>query len=148
MPIAQLNIAKMLAPIESELMSDFVAQLAEVNALAESSDGFIWRLVGDGIDDATGLRPFPDDLMYIVNMSVWKDGDSLFRFVYENPRHREVMMQRKKWFEKMEKMHLVLWHIEEGQQPTLDDAKLRIEHYWEHGESDFAFSFKYLKKNA
>jgi hypothetical protein len=146
MQLAQVNIAKMLAPIDSELMADFVAQLDEVNALADTSEGFIWRMLGNGSDDATGLRPFPDDLMYIVNMSVWANEDALFQFVYHNPRHREVMMQRRKWFEKMERFHMVFWHIEDGHIPTLEEAKSRMEHYWEHGESDVAFTFKYLKK--
>jgi hypothetical protein len=147
MQLAQINIAKMLAPIDSELMADFVAQLDEVNALADTSEGFIWRMLGNGSDDATGLRPFPEDLMYIVNMSVWENADALFQFVYNNPRHREVMMQRKKWFEKMERMHMVLWHIEDGHIPTLEEAKSHLEHYWKHGESDVAFTFKYLKSN-
>lgn len=148
MPIAQINIAKMLAPIDSEIMADFVAQLDEVNALADISKGFVWRMEGNGVEEATGLRDFPDDLTYVVNMSVWETIDDLYNFTYQNQRHREVMMQRKKWFEKMEKMHMVIWNIEKGHIPTLAEAKERIEFYWANGESEYAFTFKYLKDKS
>lgn len=100
MQLAQLNIAKMLAPINSELMADFVAQLDEVNALADVADGFVWRMLGNGTDEISGLRTFPEDMMYIVNMSVWENVVALFNFVYNNPRHRDVMMQRKNGLKK------------------------------------------------
>lgn len=145
MPIAQVNIAKMIAPIDSEIMADFVAQTAEVNALADVSKGFVWRLEGDGVEQQTGIRAFPQELTYVVNMSVWETVEDLYQFTYHNQRHREVMMQRKKWFEKMEKMHMVIWNIEEGHIPTLEEAKERIEYLWANGDSDYAFTFKYLK---
>jgi hypothetical protein len=45
--LAQLNIALMKEPLESPRMADFVANLERINALAESSPGFVWRLPPD-----------------------------------------------------------------------------------------------------
>jgi hypothetical protein len=68
--LAQLNIAKMLAPIDSPIMADFVANLDTINALAEKSNGFVWRLKDD-TNNATSIKIFDDDFL-IVNASVWE----------------------------------------------------------------------------
>ena len=66
--LAQLNIAWMKEPLDSPLLADFVANLDRINALADRSPGFVWRLETDE-GDATALRPLGDDVL--VNMSVW-----------------------------------------------------------------------------
>ncbi|HEY2402890.1 MAG TPA: DUF3291 domain-containing protein, partial [Steroidobacteraceae bacterium] len=72
--LAQLNIGKLTGPLDSPPLADFVANLDRINALAEASEGFVWRLqTAEG--DATALRPLGDDT--IVNMSVWRDVTSL-----------------------------------------------------------------------
>lgn len=141
MHLAQLNIAEMKAPIDSPLLADFVAQLDKVNALAEASEGFVWRLVGDGGEDATALR-FEGKPNLLINMSVWTSVEALEDFTYKNAAHTAVMRDRKKWFDKMEKMHLVLWWIPEGHQPTLLEARERLEYLWKHGASPKAFTFR------
>ena len=72
--IAELNIGNLAAPLDSPQLKDFVDNLDRINALAEKSDGFVWRLVGDG-NDATSLRPLGDNVL--VNLSVWRDIESL-----------------------------------------------------------------------
>ena len=52
--LAQLNIALMKEPLESPGMADFVANLDRINALAESSPGFVWRLQTDRTSMSTG----------------------------------------------------------------------------------------------
>ena len=42
--LAQLNIARAVAPLDDPLMDGFVTRLAEINGLAERSPGFVWRL--------------------------------------------------------------------------------------------------------
>lgn len=143
MPIAQLNIAKMLAPIDSPTMSGFVNNLDRINALAEESIGFIWRLTGEE-DNATAIKVFDDDSI-IINMSVWQDVESLKNYVY-NTAHVEIMKRKKEWFSKMESIHMVLWNIPEGHTPTPKEAKERLAYLNENGESDYAFNFKYLNK--
>lgn len=139
MPLAQINIAEMLAPINHPIMADFVANLDRINALAERSEGFIWRLT-DEDGDATGLTVF-DNLFLIINMSVWKDVASLHHYVYHTA-HVEILKRKKEWFQKFPRMHMALWYVPEGHEPTPEEAKERLYYLQEHGESPYAFSFK------
>src|SRR5690349_17996863 len=100
--IAQVNVGRILgSSMEDPIMKEFVDKLNEVNQLAESSPGFVWRLKDDG-GNATGI-PFDSDHRIIVNMSVWENLDSLYAYVYKS-NHREVLMRRKEWFENMKQM--------------------------------------------
>lgn len=137
--LAQLNIARMRAPIDSPVMTDFVANLDRINGLAENSNGFVWRLKDD-TNNATSIRIFDDDFL-IVNMSVWESTDSLFQFVYQSD-HLEIFKRRMEWFEKMPEMHMVLWYVPVGSPPSLADAVERLSHLRLHGETPYAFSFR------
>lgn len=137
--LAQINIAKMLAPIDSPVMADFVANLDSINAVAETSEGFVWRLK-DETNNATAIKIFDDDFL-IVNMSVWKSTEALFQFVYKS-NHIEIFKRRKEWFEKMEEMHMAQWYLPAGHLPTVADAVERLHYLRKHGETPFSFSFK------
>ena len=97
--LAQLNIGSFRAPIDSPEMAEFVANLDRINALAEQSPGFVWRLQTDE-GNATAIRPFPDQDNVAVNLSVWSDVDALNRFVFRSA-HVEIMRRRREWFERM-----------------------------------------------
>jgi hypothetical protein len=58
--VAQVNVALLRAPLDSPELAGFVSMLEPINALADASPGFVWRLQGDG-GDATGIRAFGDD---------------------------------------------------------------------------------------
>ena len=136
--IAQLNIAKAKAEMDTALMSDFVSRLDEINALADSAPGFVWRLqTEDG--DATSLRVF-DDPLVIVNMSVWTSIERLMEFVYRSS-HVELIRDREAWFEKLGTLHQVLWWIPERHIPTMEEGKEKLEFIREHGPSEQAFTF-------
>ena len=140
MHLAQLNIAQMKGEkIDDPIMARFKAQLDEINARAEGSAGFIWRLKDD-TGDATNIQAFDDPKM-LVNMSVWESLESLEAYVYSG-RHVEVMKNRRDWFNKMATMYMVLWWIPVGHTPTTEEAKARLEHLQEHGASKYAFSFR------
>lgn len=137
--LAQANIAHMLAPIDDPVMAGFVARLDEINALADRSPGFIWRLqTEDG--NATSLRVFDNDML-IINTSVWESIDALHQFTYYSD-HVEVFRQRRDWFEKMDTPYQVLWWIPAGQVPTPDDIKARLDYLTQHGPTPLAFTFK------
>jgi hypothetical protein len=136
--LAQINIARMKAPLDDPLMQDFVAGLEPINALADTAPGFIWRLQ-DETGDATSLRPFPDDFL-IVNMSVWDSVESLRQFTYKTA-HVEYVRQRKQWFEKLDQPIYALWWLPAVQLPTVAEGKTRLEHLIEHGDSPTAFTF-------
>lgn len=136
--IAQLNIAHMLAPIDSETMSGFVARLDEINALADTADGFVWRLQTDD-GNATSIQAFEDN-MFIVNMSVWESIEALHEYTYKTA-HAQLIKQRRDWFSKMEKPHMVLWWVEAGHIPTTQEAKDKLVYFEAHGASPQAFTF-------
>ncbi|WP_339713120.1 DUF3291 domain-containing protein [uncultured Kriegella sp.] len=137
--LAQVNIARLLAPIDSPVLLDFVNNLDRINKLAEQSPGFVWRLKGDD-NNATALRIFEDDFL-IVNMSVWESKDALFRFTYSSE-HVKVLRRKKEWFYKMSDMHMALWYVKEGHEPSPDEAKKRLKYLNEMGESPYAFTFR------
>ena len=136
--LAQLNIAKAKEQLESPLMADFVANLDRINALAEQSPGFVWRLK-DESGDATAIRPFGED--FIVNMSVWTDVASLTSYAFKTA-HVEIMRRRNEWFERMAEAYAVLWWVPKGHRPSTDEAKARLDHLRKFGASPHAFTFK------
>ena len=136
--LAQLNIAKFKLPQEHPANADFINNLDKVNALAEDSSGFVWRLVGDG-NDAMDIQAF-DNPNIISNLSVWEDIDSLVAFVYKNNEHKQIMRRRKEWFEKMD-FYMVLWWIAEGHTPNITEAKQRLEQLERKGAGPDAFTF-------
>ncbi|MGZ8635017.1 MAG: DUF3291 domain-containing protein [Solirubrobacteraceae bacterium] len=135
--IAQLNIGRARGPVDGPIMAEFMALLDPVNAVADASPGFVWRLQTDE-DNATALRPYEDDRM-IVNMSVWESIEDLAAFVYRSG-HVDVMRRRREWFEPM-KPYMVLWWIPAGKLPTVEEAKERLAHLRDHGPTPFAFTF-------
>ncbi len=137
--LAEVNIARMLAPLSDPQMEGFVARLDEINAIADNSPGFVWRLqTEDG--NATTLRPFEDDLI-LVNLSVWASLSDLNAYVYKSM-HRPVLQQRNQWFEQFDGPHLALWWVHSDHGPSVEEAKERLFYLRTHGETPFAFSFK------
>ncbi len=137
--LAQINIAKMLAPLESPVMADFVLNLETINALAEASQGYVWRLKDEN-NDATSIKIYDHEFL-LVNMSVWKDIDSLFQFAYHS-QHVDIFKRRKEWFGVMTQMHMALWFVPEDHQPLVEEATKRLDYLRTHGETPYAFSFK------
>ncbi|WP_347926310.1 DUF3291 domain-containing protein [Pontimicrobium sp. SW4] len=137
--LAQVNIAKMLAPIDDPIMADFVNNLDRINAVADKSEGFIWRL--QGIEsNATAIKAFDDDTL-IINMSVWEDMEALFNYTYKSD-HVAIFARRKEWFSRIKDMHMVFWFIPEGHTPSPKEARERLEYANTHGTSPYAFTFK------
>lgn len=141
MHLAELNIGRFRYPTTDPRMAGFMDNLDRVNAIAERSDGFVWRLMDDS-GNATDIRPFDDPDM-AVNMSVWRDAESLERYVW-NTVHKQFYARRAEWFSLMEKHHFVMWWVDEGHLPTLQEAEQRLDHLNAHGDSDFAFGWSHL----
>ena len=139
--LAQINIARMQAPLDDPLMAHFVAQLDSINALAERSPGFVWRLQ-DEAGDATSIRVYDDDRI-LVNMSVWETREDLRDYVYRSS-HLDVLRDRKRWFEPLDGPYLALWWIPAGHVPTPEEGKQRLDHLRRHGPTPEAFTFKHL----
>ncbi len=137
--LAQINIARARGPMDGPVMAEFVAALDEINALAEASPGFVWRLK-DESGNATALRAFPDPQM-LVNMSVWADIAALQHYVYRTM-HGRFFARRQEWFEQLEHAHMALWWIPAGHVPTTDEAKQRLDLLEQNGPGPAAFTFR------
>jgi hypothetical protein len=137
--LAQMNVARLRAPLESPQLADFVGALDRINAIADRSPGFIWRLQ-DEAGNATALRPMGED--FIVNLSVWQNPQSLQEFVYRGD-HVAVMRRRREWFEKMD-LYLVLWWVPLGHRPTETEGLERLKLLRCRGPSSDAFTFGHL----
>jgi hypothetical protein len=137
--LAQLNIGRMRGPIDDPVMEGFRSQLEAVNAVADRSPGFVWRLqTEDG--DATAIRAYEDPLL-AVNMSVWESLDALHAYVYASA-HLGVLRDRKQWFDPASDHILVLWWVPAGHLPTLDEAKRKLEQLRSQGPTADAFTFR------
>ena len=136
--LAQLNIARLIYPLDAPQTADFADNLDRINALAEAQPGFVWRLVGED-GNATDVRIDPDPMM-IVNLSVWRDIEALTAFAYRTD-HRDIMRRRREWFHPLDAF-LVLWWIPTGHRPTTSEAIRRLEYLVAHGPTVRAFTFK------
>lgn len=137
--LAQINIGKMIAPQGDPRVQPFFDALDRVNALADASPGFVWRLTGEG-NDATDIQPTVDPLL-LINMSVWEDAESLFEFVYRSG-HTPVMGKRRDWFERFDGAYMALWWVAAGTVPTISDGLSRLWHLDRFGPTLHAFTFK------
>jgi len=137
--LAQLNIAKLCAPIDSPALVDFVDNLDRINALAENSPGFVWRDVEPADAENPSTQQFGEE--YIVNLSSWADIESLHHYVYRTA-HTEIMARRKEWFDRISDATTVLWWVTEGHRPSRAEAAERLYLLRKLGPSSEAFTFK------
>ncbi|HET9344869.1 MAG TPA: DUF3291 domain-containing protein [Candidatus Limnocylindrales bacterium] len=137
--IAQLNIGRAVAPLDSPQLADFMNWLDEINALAEQSPGFVWRLQGDNGNN-TDLK-VSEDPLFIVNLSVWESIDDLHAFTYRSD-HRTVFARRFDWFERADGPNVVLWWQPAGTVPDVYDALARLQRLAANGPTAEAFTFK------
>ena len=137
--LAQLNIGHLRAPIDSPETAEFKHALDAINALAETSPGFVWRLKDEGQNNATGLN-WTEDPLLIPNLSVWASVEELSDFVYRST-HTPFLRRRREWFEKME-VFMVLWWVQVGHIPTVAEALERLEQLKQQGPGPIAFTFR------
>ncbi len=143
--LAQVNVGRLLAPMDSPLIADFAAALDPVNAVADTAPGFVWRMqTEDG--NATAVRGFEADAAgapggILINMSVWESVEALAAYVYGDA-HRAVLRRRREWFARMTDAYTALWWIPRGHLPTVGEAEDRVRHLRAHGPTPRAFTLK------
>ena len=140
--LAQINIGRLIAPIDDPRIAGFVSQLAPVNALADAAPGFVWRLQSAS-GNATDIVYDERDPSILLNMSVWESVEALRDFVYAS-RHLDVLKDRAKWFVKMDKPIYCLWWVPAGHIPSVAEGRERMEHYQRCGPTPFSFWFSKL----
>ena len=139
--LAEFNVSRLLAPLDSPQLREFVAFLGPVNAFAEQSPGFVWRLTApDGQSSSYLPSPFTDPMM-ITNLTVWTDIDALRGFTFQTV-HKYFLQSRRSWFERLASRGLVLWWLPAGHDPTLDEAMARLNLLEELGPTKEAFTFQ------
>jgi Domain of unknown function (DUF3291) len=137
--LAQLNVGRLVAPIDAPEIDGFREALEPINALADGHAGFVWRLQSDA-GNATDIRPTEDDL-FLINMSVWTSIEALRAFTYTTG-HVQILRQRRSWFEPLAEAHLVLWWVPAGHIPSIDEAMARLERLHRDGPTPAAFTFR------
>jgi Domain of unknown function (DUF3291) len=138
MQLAEINVARLRYPLDDPRVAEFVANLDRVNALAEGSPGFVWRLK-DEAGNATQIRAY-DDPLIIVNMSVWSSIETLYEFAYKTM-HRRFVQRRKEWFDLFGAAYLALWWIADGRYPDVGKGRRRLAHLERFGPTPYAFNF-------
>ena len=134
--LAQLNLARLRRPLDHTETAEFVAAIEPINALAEVSRGFVWRLTDDHGRSASHVSiDAIDDPLVIVNYTVWEDLESLRHYAYRSG-HGSYFRRRREWFEKPTRAMNVNWWTPAGVIPGLDDAYQRLEHLRANGPSD------------
>ena len=134
--LAQINIARLVAPLDDPRIVEFAALLEPINALADEASGFVWRLKSE-TGNATDIA-YNDDPFVIVNMSVWESLEALRTYAYKSD-HARVFRDRAKWFEKLEKPSYCLWWIPLGNIPSVAEGRERLEHYQKNGATPHSF---------
>lgn len=138
--IAQINVARMKGiNINDPVMKEFADNLQKVNALAESSEGFIWRLRDDN-DNATSFNPY-DDEQVLINISVWESIEALEFFVYKTF-HTDFLKRRKEWFQTYGKVYTAMWWVPAGQFPTISEATDKLSYLQQNGPSALVFDIR------
>jgi hypothetical protein len=137
--VAQVNIGRFLAPPGDPLLADFMDNLDPINAIADGTPGFVWRLQTDE-GNATALRPDADDESMIINMSVWTSVEALADYVYRTD-HLAFLRRRREWFSRMASHHQALWWVPAGTLPTVPEGMAKIAHLDVNGPTAEAFTF-------
>ncbi|MEM6383684.1 MAG: DUF3291 domain-containing protein [Pseudomonadota bacterium] len=137
MQLAEVNIAEWKVPQDSPEARTFLGAIDKVNAVAERSPGFVWRLTDPGVHD-----PWRGQNV-IVNLSVWESPKALENYVW-NTVHRAIYRKKEQWFSAMRMAHFAMWWVDTGHRPNLIEAKDRLDHMHAHGNSDRAFGWEHL----
>lgn len=137
--LAQMNTARLRAPLEDPSMIDFVEGVALMNDLAERSPGFVWRLADENGD---GTILAPADPRRIYTLSVWESPEHLRAYAYQST-HLDYLRRRRDWFiPDGHRSALVLWWIPAGRIPTLRQAISRLGRLQADGPTPEAFTFR------
>ena len=144
MQLAQINIGRLLAPTDDPRVKDFMDNLDRINGLGKRMPGFVWMSEGSG-EPGTGNTDakIGGDPQFVANLTVWEDTASLKTFVFDTL-HAKFMARKSEWFEVLDQQHFVMWWIEEGHRPTLDEGLAKIAHLSDNGESEAAFGWAYM----
>ena len=145
MRLAELNVGYSAYPLDDPRMSGFMDNLDTINALAECSPSFVWRMKSDS-GNATDIS-VPGDAEIISSMSVWEDVASLGNYVF-NTIHARFYERKEVWFQAMTSHHFVMWTVGDNHTPDLAEAMVSLAHLQKHGSTDQAFGWDFVDQSA
>ena len=144
--LAELNVGRLLAPVDDPRVAEFVANLDRINGLGKRMPGFVWMMEGSGAPDSGNLEnAIGGDPQHVSNLTVWESAAALEQFVWGTV-YKQFYARRQEWFEVQGEMHFVMWWVPAGHKPTLQEALARLDHLRAHGDSDHAFGWAHLKE--
>ena len=147
MQLAELNIGRLVAPTDDPQVAEFMNNLDRVNGLGKRMPGFVWMMEGSGGPGRGNTETcLEGDPQFVANLSVWEDAASLQTFVFDTL-HARFMDRKAEWFEKLVRMHFVMWWVPDGTRPSLDEAMAKLAHREAHGDSADAFGWDWLRAN-
>lgn len=138
--LAQFNVARLKSPLDHPDTAEFVANLEAINAVAEASPGFVWRLTDDTGQSSSYVTAYDDPLM-IINFSIWETPGDLHAFVFATA-HTAFLRRRREWFQPVDAAILVCWWIPAGTRPPVEEAQRRLELLREVGPTAEAFTLR------
>lgn len=146
MQLAELNIGRLVAPTDDPQVADFMNNLDKINGLGKRMPGFVWMMEGSG-EPGTGNTDakIDGDPQFVSNLTVWEDFESLSTFVYKTL-HTKFMDRKAEWFEVLDQRHFVMWWVENGHQPTSDEALARLQHLQDNDDSAHAFGWEWMRQ--
>ena len=145
MRLAELNAGYSAYPLDDPHMSRFMDNLDTINALAERSHGFVWRMKSDN-GNATGIS-VPGDAEIISKMSNWENVASLGNYVF-NTVHARFYERKEVWFQAMTSHHFVMWTVGDNHTPDLAEAMDRLAYLQKYGSTDQAFGWDFVDQSA
>lgn len=145
MHLAELNIGRLTAPTDDPRVADFMDNLDRINGLAKRMPGFVWMMEGSGEPGRGNTDVALDgDPLFVSNLSVWETPQALETFVWGTV-HKQFYDRKAEWFEILGGMHFVMWWVPDGHRPTLEEARAKLAHLQQHGDSDDAFGWDWIK---
>lgn len=145
MHLAELNVGRLIAPIDDPRVAEFMAALDRVNGLGKRMPGFVWMMEGSGAPGTGNTETkIGGDPQFVANLTVWESVETLEHFVW-NTLHRTFYERRAEWFQVLGGMHFAMWWVPIGHRPSLEEALDRLAHRQAHGDSDQAFGWAHLQ---
>ncbi|MDG4649088.1 DUF3291 domain-containing protein [Roseibacterium sp. SDUM158017] len=142
--VAQLNVGQLWHPLDDPRTAGFTDNAGKVNAIADRSPGFVWRLVEDGQASLRdGVTPYPGDPCALRTLSVWEGPEALEHFVMRTL-HGTFLKRREAWFRPQDHRTYVIWPVPAGHLPEVREGLDRLADLERDGPTDAAYDFAYL----
>lgn len=143
--IASFNQGRLIADWDDPAVAEFTEALDRVNALAERSPGYVWRM--DDIEEqAEAAFPGQTDPRTAATLAVWETYEDLSHFVHQTL-HGRFLARRLTWFEPAAGPSHVMWFVPAGHRPTIVEAAGRMMHLASEGASPDAFDWTWAAEH-